>query len=130
LQFCISRTRRIEQNKFSSYLLAPTLLRIMACRLMTSTRLAGRCSSHASSRSSIQIPSFRLTSSRIQAQFRPHPIVSSFSTSVKMASETRTETDAFGPLQVEKSRYWGVSQDSDEPQGRQASPGPHLLIFL
>ena len=30
-----------------------------------------------------------------------------FSTTTKMAS-TRTETDAFGPLEVENSRYWGA----------------------
>lgn len=32
----------------------------------------------------------------------------SFSSSATMAASTRTETDAFGPLEVESDKYWGA----------------------
>ncbi|KAK8193460.1 L-Aspartase-like protein [Phyllosticta capitalensis] len=53
----------------------------------------------------------------------------SFATSSKMASNTRTETDAFGELQVPADKYWGAQTqrslgnfDINQPQDRMPPP--------
>lgn len=71
---------------------------------------------HSSSRSS-SIPSLRLYSSSLPQSLRTNSSISSrttatvyrtFSTTSTMAASTRTETDAFGPLEVDSTRYWGA----------------------
>lgn len=52
-----------------------------------------------------------------------------FTTSRKMATKTRTETDAFGPLEVDASKYWGCQTERslgnfriNQPQDRLQPP--------
>ena len=74
-------------------------------------------SSHATVRSSYNYTSsLRLFSSLHHARPRPASFTHSssilpcryFSSTSNMAKSTRTETDAFGPLQVESDKYWGA----------------------
>ncbi|KIV90730.1 fumarate hydratase, class II [Exophiala mesophila] len=74
-------------------------------------------SSHATVRSSYNYASsLRLFSSLPHARPRPTSFTHSssilpcryFSSTSNMAKSTRTETDAFGPLQVESDKYWGA----------------------
>ncbi|KAJ9647429.1 fumarate hydratase, class II [Exophiala oligosperma] len=77
--------------------------------------------SHASkavrSSQSLRIPAQRLSCSYpSQASRRPSPATFStspssyrtFSTTRNMAASTRTETDAFGPIEVPSDKYWGA----------------------
>ena len=43
-----------------------------------------------------------------QRQAFPSHTARAFTNSARMAASTRTETDAFGELQVDSSRYWGA----------------------
>ena len=52
-----------------------------------------------------------------------------FTTSRKMSAKTRTETDAFGPLEVDASKYWGCQTERslgnfriNQPQDRMPPP--------
>ena len=67
--------------------------------------------------SCLKAPSSRnYTSCLSQTSRRTTPIPSrapslshrAFSSTVKMSASTRTETDAFGPLEVESDKYWGA----------------------
>ena len=51
----------------------------------------------------LRTPHFTLQSHR----FAPNT-VRAFTNSARMAASTRAETDAFGELQVDNSRYWGA----------------------
>ena len=68
----------------SSCLRAPSLRNFTSCLTQTSRRT---------------------TSISLRA---PTPSYRAFSSTAKMATSTRTETDAFGPLEVESDKYWGA----------------------
>ncbi len=109
-------------------------LKLLFCNFVLFTMMLGRASisikpsasaksslSHASkavrSSQSLKTPARRFfCSSLSQASRRPSPAIyratpssyRAFSTTDKMATSTRTETDAFGPIEVSSDKYWGA----------------------
>merc|ERR1712000_550300 len=109
-------------------------LKLLFCNFVLFTMMLGRASisikpsasaksslSHASkavrSSQSLKTPARRFfCSSLSQAPRRPSPAIyratpssyRAFSTTDKMATSTRTETDAFGPIEVSSDKYWGA----------------------
>lgn len=58
-----------------------------------------RCSSRAAP--------LHLKSLQARSSYLYQPTTASFSTTARMG-DTRTETDAFGPVEVDTTRYWGA----------------------
>jgi len=67
----------------------------------------------------LRSPALRFYSSYLKSPLRPVTATSipsrvsastykAFSTTAAMAKSTRTETDAFGPIEVESDKYWGA----------------------
>merc|ERR1712000_148204 len=109
-------------------------LKLLFCNFVLFTMMLGRASisikpsasaksslSHASkavrSSQSLKTPARRFfCSSLSQASRRPSPAIyratpssyRAFSTTDEMATSTRTETDAFGPIEVSSDKYWGA----------------------
>ena len=52
--------------------------------------------------------SLRTPRTSLQSRSLAHSSSRAFANTARMAASTRTETDAFGELQVDSSRYWGA----------------------
>lgn len=71
----------------------------------------------------------RLPRSTLQSQTYVRAGSRAFADTARMAASTRTETDAFGELQVDNSRYWGAQTQRslgnfkiNQPHDRMPSP--------